>query len=621
MAKLSFFRTYDMNSPQDSNDMGLFNPTNLTESREAYFGGNSYAAILKSTPTAPFQFIKDNWGDWDIKSGTATSIQWVDLYFGQTVYSLTDASANLGSAGDEYDYGYDANGDGEKELFGMKAEQAGWLRGADIVSGSYENDTLNGYMGNDTIQAGDGNDVVAGGLGNDTLDGGNGSDIADFGDLAGNTGTYDFKITGNLGSGSVSFNTFNGSGKSIGQKDVLKNLEIFRGTAVADKIDLSGSRGYQDGVQSMLGNDTVIGGDVLTGTGNDGDFIDYRSFAAPNFKVVVDLSNTDTSVSTTFATSKLYLGNKLVETDLLKKIHGIVGTGGNDSVKGSAADDWFRGLAGNDTFTGGAGSDWIVYRNLKTALDITLATNGKQQTISAGMHGTDTIASVENIVGGLAADKIKGNDLSNILRGGEGNDTLDGSTGNDFADYRDATGSVKVVFSSDTSAKSSGADGEDTLLNIEGALGSSGYGDTLLGSSGNQTLNGRGGNDVLDGGLGNDTLIGGNGADLFVFSSVLSNTNIDTLTDFNRASADKLVLDDDVFNKLGITGTSTGVALSSNKFQLGTAANDSGDRLIYDQSTGKLYYDTDGSGKAAATQFATLIDKPTLTASDFLVIA
>lgn len=620
MAKLTFYRSYDMNSPQDSNDMGLFNPADLTSSTEAYFGGNSYAAILKSSPTAPFQFQKDNWGDWDISSGTATSIQWIDLYFGQTVYSLTDASANLGSTGNEYDYGYDANGDGDKELFGMKAEQAVWLRTADTISGSAENDTLNGYMGNDNIQGGEGNDVVAGGLGNDTLDGGNGSDIGDFGDLAGNTGTYTFKISGNLSNGSVSFNTINGSGNSILQTDVLKNLEIFRGTAVADKIDLTGSAGSQDGVQGMLGNDTVIGGDVLTGTNNDGDFVDYRSFAAPNFKVVVDLSNTDTSTSTTFATSKLYLGNKLVETDLVKKIHGVVGTGGNDSVNGSAADDWFRGLAGNDTFTGGAGSDWMIYSNLRSALDITLATDGKQQTITAGTHGTDTISSVENIAGGLEADKLKGNNLDNTLRGGEGNDTLDGATGKDFADYKNATGSVQVVFSSATSAKSSGADGEDTLLNIEGALGSSGYGDTLLGSSGNQTLNGRGGNDVLDGGLGNDTLIGGNGADQFVFSSALSNTNIDTLTDFTGAS-DKIVLDDDVFNKLGITGTSTGVALSASKFQLGTAANDSGDRVIYDQSTGKLYYDADGSGNAAATQFATLINKPVLAASDFLVIA
>ena len=62
-------------------------------------------------------------------------------------------------------------------------------------------------------------------------------------------------------------------------------------------------------------------------------------------------------------------------------------------------------------------------------------------------------------------------------------------------------------------------------------------------------------------------------------------------------------------------------ALSANAFRLGTAALDADDRILYDAATGALYYDKDGTGVAAAIQFATLDNMPaTLNATDFLVI-
>lgn len=74
---------------------------------------------------------------------------------------------------------------------------------------------------------------------------------------------------------------------------------------------------------------------------------------------------------------------------------------------------------------------------------------------------------------------------------------------------------------------------------------------------------------------------------------------------------------------MGIVGTSSGVALASWKFAAGTQAADAGDRIIYDAGTGSLFYDADGTGAGAQVRFAVLgtTTHPTVTASDFLVIA
>ena len=54
---------------------------------------------------------------------------------------------------------------------------------------------------------------------------------------------------------------------------------------------------------------------------------------------------------------------------------------------------------------------------------------------------------------------------------------------------------------------------------------------------------------------------------------------------------------------------------------VGTAAADANDRIIYDDATGNLYYDSDGTGAGVALLFATLDNAPaSLAASDFLVI-
>ena len=61
-------------------------------------------------------------------------------------------------------------------------------------------------------------------------------------------------------------------------------------------------------------------------------------------------------------------------------------------------------------------------------------------------------------------------------------------------------------------------------------------------------------------------------------------------------------------------------ALAPGAFVIGTAAGDADDRIIYNSTTGQLYFDADGSGAGAAVLFAILQGAPAITASDFTVI-
>jgi serralysin len=127
--------------------------------------------------------------------------------------------------------------------------------------------------------------------------------------------------------------------------------------------------------------------------------------------------------------------------------------------------------------------------------------------------------------------------------------------------------------------------------------------DTLNGYAGSDRLYGQSGNDRLIGGGGNDRLFGGNDNDAFVFDVPLNAaTNVDTIVDFNHAD-DTIVLDSHVFTTvvMGLDGT-----LRPDEFINGTAARDANDHIIYDGDTGALFYDADGTGSAAAIQFATL---------------
>lgn len=166
------------------------------------------------------------------------------------------------------------------------------------------------------------------------------------------------------------------------------------------------------------------------------------------------------------------------------------------------------------------------------------------------------------------------------------------------AEYTDGYGTLEGISSASTSA-------------VVSAVSSI----TFIGTTGADTFVGGSGNDSIYGKDGNDTLGGGDGSDGFYFDTRPGSTNFDKVTDF-QSNADKIVLAKSVFSKLTV-GT-----LGSGNFQIGTGgkAVDKNDFVLYDDTNGSLYYDPDGSGKAAAIKFAEITGGLQLAASDFLVI-
>ncbi len=135
----------------------------------------------------------------------------------------------------------------------------------------------------------------------------------------------------------------------------------------------------------------------------------------------------------------------------------------------------------------------------------------------------------------------------------------------------------------------------------------------LYGTLGKDTLRGDLGNDTLTGSGGNDTLTGGAGADRFVFDASAHATNVDVITDFSVVQGDKLVLENAAFTALTATGTLNATMLRSGAGII--VAADGNDYVIYNTSTGAVYYDADGTGATAAIQIVTLTGIPALTAA------
>jgi Ca2+-binding RTX toxin-like protein len=243
------------------------------------------------------------------------------------------------------------------------------------------------------------------------------------------------------------------------------------------------------------------------------------------------------------------------------------------------------------------------------------------QYVLQGSGGDDVI------LGSNYSDVISGGDGADRLWGGsDGMDELRGGAGDDiYVDVVIIEGSLDedVI----VEGRDAGIDTVETRLtygtlptNVENLIytgagifygGGNHDGNMIVGGARADRITAMGGDDRLHGGGGSDTLYGGAGADTFLFETLLGTGNVDKIGDF--AAGDAIALDRAIFAALPGRGT----ALAGDAFVVGASAQDAEDRIIYDQASGKLFYDADGNGAGARILFAQVTAGTEIGAADF----
>ena len=108
----------------------------------------------------------------------------------------------------------------------------------------------------------------------------------------------------------------------------------------------------------------------------------------------------------------------------------INGFWGDDILIGGDGDDFLDGGFGFDIINGGKGNDTTSYAFFGGPIVANLATGVVAFPGNSSL--TDTLISIENLIGTNRNDSITGNSGANTLNGGAGNDTLIGGNGNDI---------------------------------------------------------------------------------------------------------------------------------------------------------------------------------------------
>jgi Ca2+-binding RTX toxin-like protein len=532
---------------------------------------------------------------------------------------------------------------------------------ADTIFGHDGYDTIFGLGGADTIFGGNhddnlhgdgGDDLLIGGSGADELHGGSGTDLASYSDswtgvtinlatglAAGGTATGDTfssieDLTGSVHADLLAGNNGANVLSGINSNDILQG---FGGADILNGGSGFDTASYEDsgaGVNVSLISDTASGGDAA---GDELDSIENLTGSAHADSLIGDnsvnvlhgLGGNDWVKG--FGGADILWGG--VDNDTLLGMNDgdtLHGEGGHDHLDGGAGADDMRGGTGNDTYYvdnagdsvteyGGQGNDIV-----RTSVSWTMTSGASIETLET----TDPSATSNLSLNGNAGNnEIIGNDGSNWINGGGGSDHMTGRGGNDTY-IVDTAGNWVVPGDSITEYAGQGTDEVRALVSwtlTPGAdveyLYPDHYGGfdpiDLTGNETSNTVIGSLGNNVLNGGLGNDTLIGQFGDDSFVFNTELDDeTNIDDIEDFDVA-ADTIRLDDDIFS----SGLVANNSVAGSQFVIGAAAQDANHRIIYNDATGAVYYDSDGTGAAAAIQFAWLDPGLPLTNFDFLVVA
>ncbi len=427
---------------------------------------------------------------------------------------------------------------------------------ANRLSGGKGQDRLFGLDGNDTLDGGSNNDTVHGDAGADSLLGGSGGDVLDG-------GAQNDTIDAGVGDDTV----YGGTGRDMVQ------------------LGIGHDRFFDDIQNDGEGRDTVFGGD-----GHD-------------------------TIWGECGSDHFHGGN------------------GNDSIRGGAGADQLRGDDGDDTLIGDGGDDYLIGGQGSDLLFVDSAGDrigesrnwGGVDEVRASVDFWAKVAHIENLtlegsdhirgIGNGLSNVIIGNAGNNILDGGKNNDTLRGGEGNDIYFIRAPQDKAVEEF----------GQGIDTVkayrshklaeniehLHLKSTLDFNGIGNglnnTIVGTNGNNILVGREGNDVLKGQAGDDT---------FVFDRAIGTGNVDRIIDFETIAGDNDTLK---FKASALGGGVSAGVLDAADFATGTAAADASDRFVFDQASGQLWYDVDGTGAAAQVLLATFEQNANVEADDIVV--
>lgn len=457
------------------------------------------------------------------------------------------------------------------------------------LAGTNEDDEIQGLGGNDTLRGRDGNDDLYGGEGRDRLEGGDGDDLLDGGAGAD-------RLIGGDGDDAYYVDNAGDVLVEVSNPDSEDRVYSLLTWTLADRFEHLILQGTAD----------------LNGTGNSlGNVIQGNS------------------------------GNNVLSG--LAGHDGLYGEGGNDRLIGGGGDDYLHGGAGVDHMTGGNGGDSYIVDNIADVVNES-GTGGSDSIGTSIDYSIENNLNIENLSGhGQVGLQLTGNSLANGLSGTDlGDDVLRGLGGNDNFYWNDEEGhdtaygdegndTFYLEYSSATMYGGTGNDtwelwygggpiiefaneGVDTVItmsdytlgaNLENLvidptdLDLDFFVNTGTGNGLNNrieviahyaTLNGLGGDDVLISDRARTAdLTGGDGADQLYVDALFGVT---TLHDFTH-NVDTIVLHGD---------TALAIAdgdLAARRFHAGTAAQTSAHRIIYDQSTGNLYYDADGTGAGA----------------------
>ena len=373
------------------------------------------------------------------------------------------------------------------------------------------------------------------------------------------------------------------------------------------------------------GSDTMAGGfgNDLYYVDNSGDVIQEATGEGSADRVATNVSYVVTAgAEIELFTTKSVAGTTALELTGNAFAQTIVGNAGDNIIAdgGGAGADFLRGLGGNDTYIVRNSGTTIEEKSSAGANDRVAA--GVDYTLADGVFvelltTTSTGATTGiDLTGNTGAQTIVGNAANNTISDGGGaaanGDILKGLAGSDFYIVRNegtlvqelvGQGAFDRVAVSKSFALAAGAEVESlrtTSMHGTNAIDLTGnaFGQQIIGNAGANTLTGNG------------------GADTFFFGSALGGGNIDTITDYDVAD-DQFELVQTIFNGIAATG-----ALDADAFVANTTGNaeDATDRIIYNSDTGGVFYDPDGTGVTAATQFATVTAGLAITAADFNVI-